>query len=269
MTIKQALLEAKNLLKHVSDIPQKEASILLSYAIGLTQAELITKENYEFDEKTFFELVARRAEFEPVEYITKKANFYSLEFYVSPNCLIPRPETEILVEKVLNQTVNKKEVTIADICSGSGAIVVTLAKYLPNATFFASDISAEALEIAKHNAAKHNVSEKIKFYTDDLAQNLPPCDIIISNPPYIADSYKLPNPVKYEPSLALLGGVDGSDLLKRLIIQFHKHSAKTLFCEFGYDQREIVQNFCQNLSFKSLDFYQDYAGLTRGFIIKK
>ncbi len=243
--------------------------ILLSHATGLSQTQLFTRENDEIDCGVFFELITRRANYEPVEYITGKANFYSLEFIVSPDCLIPRPETELLIDMVRAEVGGKDACVIADVCTGSGAIAVTLAKELSGARLFASDISTSALEVAKKNAAKHGVHDRITFANVDLLDGLSACDIIVSNPPYIADNFALPNPVKFEPSLALFSGIDGADILRRLITQFDKHATKVLFCEFGYDQRDIVQNFCQNFSFSTLQFYKDYAGLDRGFVIRK
>jgi release factor glutamine methyltransferase len=260
---------AKTKISHVSDIAQKEAMILLSFATGLTQTEIITRDDTEFDMSYFFSIVERRAEHEPIEYITGKANFYSLEFDVSPDCLIPRPETELLVDMVVDEARKIDAKRIADICTGSGAIGITLAKELPNIRVIATDISQNALGVAKKNAKKQLVDDRVEFIHTDLMQNLPNCDIIVSNPPYIADSYELPNPVKYEPKLALFGGIDGSDIIKSLILQFKNHSARVLFCEFGYDQREIVENFCKNFSFTSLEFFLDYAGHTRGFILRK
>ena len=269
MTIKEALLLAKSRISHVSDIPQKESAILLSFATGLTQSELITKDLLEFDEEHFFGLIDRRANYEPIEYITGRANFYSLSFDVSNDCLIPRPETELLIDMVKEECAKTRFKRVADVCTGSGAIAITLAHEIPELNIFASDISTNALNIAKQNAKKHLLQERVCFLEGDLLEPLPSCDIIVSNPPYIADNYDLPESVKYEPKIALFSGTDGADLIKKLIVQFDAHDAKVLFCEFGYDQRDIVQNFCKNFTFFSLEFYKDFAGLTRGFVIRK
>jgi release factor glutamine methyltransferase len=269
MTVKQALGIARDRLKPVTNIPQKEAMILLAHLLGVSQTWLVTNDGGKVDEALFFALVSRREAHEPIEYITGKASFFGLDFAVSPACLIPRPETELLVELAVAEAMRIGAKSIADVCTGSGAIAVMLAKMTECASVIASDISADALGMAKQNALEHEVSGQISFFEADLLDGLPHADIIVSNPPYIADSYALPDPVKYEPSLALFSGVDGADILRRLIAQFAESDAKSLLCEFGYDQREIVQNFCQKFDFASPEFFKDYAGFDRGFTIRK
>jgi len=267
MTVKEALATARQRLKTATDIPQKEALILLAHILGVSQTSLVANDEMDIDADGFFALVARREAHEPIEYITGKASFFGLDFAVSSACLIPRPETEMLVELAVQEVRKYGAKTVADVCTGSGAIAVMLSKMTDGAKIIASDISKDALAMAKQNSATHSAS--IEFYEADLLEGLPHADIIVSNPPYIADSYELPLPVKHEPSLALFSGHDGADILRRLITQFSESGAKSLLCEFGYDQREIVQNFCSQFDFESLEFYKDYAGLDRGFIIRK
>lgn len=269
MLIKNAIDIGREKIAHVSNIPRKEAMILLSACTGLTHTELITKDCTDIDVSVFLDYIDRRSNFEPIEYITGKVSFYSREFIVSPECLIPRPETEILIDLAITEIKDKNITTVADICTGSGCIAVTIAKEVDNLAILATDISNEALGIAKQNSTKHKTHNQIRFLHTDLLDNVDGCELILSNPPYISELYKLPKPLEYEPSRALFSGVDGADLIRRLILEFKSNSGKILICEFGYDQRKIVDDFCKNLNFTNLEFYTDHANLTRGFILRK
>lgn len=223
-------------------------------------------------EKELEKLVQKRATNYPMEYITSRASFYGEVFNVKAGVLIPRPETEILVEKseaILKEIENP---IILEIGVGSGIISVMLAILIPNIKIIAVDINEKALELAKSNAIKHEVEDKITFIKSDLFENVPELkfDMVVSNPPYIANDYKLPKNVKYEPSNALFGGSIGDELLKNIIVQTEQRNIKYLLCEMGYDQKKpLTQHIQENISsYKKIEFYKDYDKFDRGFTLE-
>jgi release factor glutamine methyltransferase len=215
------------------DSPRLCAEILLAYQLKTTRIKLYLNFDQPVSEKDLNEyrsLIQRRLKREPVQYITGVQEFWSKEFMVGPQVLIPRPETEVLVEQTLALLGSKKadEATgvpsILDVGTGSGAVAVSLAGELPDADIWASDLSAEALEIAKANARKHGVEEKIHFIKSDIFSALDPSqrfNVIVSNPPYIPskdlDGLQ-PEVSKYEPRTALDGGENGLFFINKLIL---------------------------------------------------
>ena len=201
-----------------------EIEVLLAKAADLSRASLLAYPekilNKQQVEK-FRKLIYRLKDNTPLQYLTGKQNFMGLDFQVNENVLIPRSDTEVLVEEVINlvRTFEGK-VTILDLCTGSGAIAVSLAKYLPHAQLVATDISPEALEVAKINAQIHMVAERITFLVGDLFEPLGETKfhIITANPPYISslEMEELPEDVKKEPKLALWGGEDGLDFYRKI-----------------------------------------------------
>ncbi|PSM51736.1 protein-(glutamine-N5) methyltransferase [Campylobacter blaseri] len=240
------------------------AKELLKFVLNTDESNLILKFNEKLkDEKEYFKLIERFKNSEPLEYIVEKASFLDREFFVKKGVLIPRFETEILVEKTLEIAKNIKNPKICEIGFGSGIISISLEKELPNSKIIASDISTKALEVAKVNASKFN--SKVSFikcaYMDKIDGNF---DIIVSNPPYIKEDYKLDKWVKNEPDMALFGGKDGHEILENIII-LAKKRAKYLACEIGYDQKEILSNILDKNGFV-YEFYKDLAGFDRGFV---
>ena len=190
----------------------------------------------------------------PIQYITNNQEFMKLNFYVDENVLIPQPDTEILVENVIKYCSenSSKEFRILDLCTGSGAIAVSLAKYIPNCKIVASDISSKALQVAKLNTEKNQVIDKVEFIESDMFENIKTndFDIIVSNPPYIEkDVIETLSPeVQKEPHLALDGGNDGLSFYRIIISQssnFLKINGK-LFLEIGYNQKEAVFKLIEN-----------------------
>lgn len=173
MLVKEALVKATRLIKDISDIPNKEARILLASYLKKDQIWIITHDDEEIKEEGYFELIKRRVDNEPIEYITNSASFYGESFYVDSNVLIPRPETEILVDLVVSTCKGIKTPIIVEIGTGSGIISIMLALLLPKAIIKAVDISQEALHVAKLNAKKHRVSDRIEFILSDLLNS---CD---------------------------------------------------------------------------------------------
>lgn len=204
----------------------------------------------------------------PIQYITHYQEFMKLDFYVDENVLIPQPDTEILVEKVIEILKNKKNTcSVLDMCTGCGAIGISIAKYIPKADIYVSDISKSALQIAKKNALKNGV-ENIHFILSDRFKSIykKDFDIIVSNPPYIeTDMIKdLPTEVKNEPHLALDGGSDGLDFYRTLSNQSISYlkSNGYLCLEIGYQQKEEVSKLLKNY-FKNIKIFQDYGGRDR------
>ncbi|WP_458699484.1 peptide chain release factor N(5)-glutamine methyltransferase [Sulfurospirillum sp. 1307] len=265
-SIKDALIKAVDILKDSSEIPQKEARILLAHHLKKDQIFLITNEDKKIVDEKYFELIQKRANHEPVEYITNSAMFYSREFYVDSRVLIPRPETELLVDLVVSTCKGLKRAKIVEIGTGSGIISIMLAILLPKAKIKAIDISNDALDVAKINAKKHGVEDKIEFIQSNLLENVKDnsFDMLVSNPPYIANDESLHVGLSYEPSLALYGGEVGDEILKDIIDTFKQRDIKYLACEMGYDQREKILSYANNA-----EFYKDLAGLDRGFIIRR
>ncbi len=274
MTSKQALIWAQKKLK-ASKTASLDAEVLLAFVLKKSKEFL-----YTHPEKTLTSqqaqrlkfLINRRAKGEPVAYLTNHKEFYGLDFYVDKRVLIPRPETELLVEEVI-KFVNKKKTTIADIGTGSGCIAITLKKYLPQATIYATDISKPALAVAKKNAKKHQV--KIKFLPGDLLKplvrkrnvdvSLAEIDIVVANLPY------LPFSLKYEPQRALKAGRYGLKTYQEFFEQIKKGAVnpQIIFCEINNLYLSPLKNLLKKY-FPSSQFKikKDLAGLSRILIIK-
>ena len=272
MTIKDTVKKYTNELKQVTHIPAKEVEILMLHLLEKNTIWLHLNYNNEFlKEKELANLVKKRATNYPLEYIINKASFYGEMFIVKEGVLIPRPETEFLLENALEILKDKKETqTILEIGTGSGIISVMLALLVPNIKIIAVDINEKALALAKENAIKHNVQDKIEFRLSNLYENVNEDDIFlcISNPPYIANDYKLPINVKYEPSNALFGGDIGDELLKDIIKGTNERKIPYLLCEMGYDQKNPLENYFKEFNVDSYSFYKDYESFDRGFTLK-
>ena len=272
MTIKDTIRKYTNELKQVTHIPAKEVEILMLHLLGKNTIWLHLNYNEEFTkEKELEVLVKKRATNYPIEYIINKASFYGEMFIVKPGVLIPRPETEILVENALEILKDKKEtIKMLEIGTGSGIISVMLAMLIENKKIIAVDINEKAIELAKENAIKHGVENKIEFRLSNLYENVNEDDIFmtISNPPYIANDYKLPTNVKYEPSNALFGGNIGDELLKDIIKDTNSKKIPYLLCEMGYDQKAPLENYFKEFNIDTYNFYKDYEKFDRGFTLK-
>ena len=249
-TYKQIVKEYSRILREVTHIPQKEVEILLLHLLDKNVIWLHLNYNEECRcEQELKKLVEKRAAYYPLEYITKKASFYGEIFETQEGVLIPRPETEILVEKAHEYLKNIETPNIIEIGVGSGIISVMLAVLIDDIKITAVDINEKALSLAYRNAFKHNVDNKIEFIKSDLFNNIDTgieYDLCVSNPPYIADDYKLPKNVKFEPSNALFGGTVGDELLKDIIKQCEYRSIPVLMCEMGYDQKNPLTAFVRD-----------------------
>jgi len=261
--VPESRLSAELLLSHA--LKSKRLDLYLQFERFLTPAELAG----------FREMVRRRAKFEPVQYITGEQEFMGLTFRVTPAVLIPRPETELLVEAVLKEIQSLKEegkdVFVLDVGTGSGAIAISLAKLCPDCRITAIDISPEAIEIAAGNARRLEATS-VKFQVQDARHFTPEqpdgFDIIVSNPPYVSETewQQLHPQVKdYEPSRALLAGPEGLDFYREFIPRVPSLLQKTgcLFMEIGFDQRENVFILLRQAGFNKIEFIQDYQKIER------
>ena len=276
MTVNDALKAASSKIAPACEIsganPARVAKALLTKHLGVKIEWIFLNLNRELDDSDgYFALAKRFANHEPLEYITGEAGFYGLSFNVKKGVLIPRPETEILVEKSLeilsNLPARKGPPIVAEIGTGSGIISICLALNL-NAKIIASDISDDALNLARENAAKFGVEDRTRFvkcaYLDQIYGQF---DLLVSNPPYIARDYELDKFVLNEPHEALFGGAAGDEILKNIILVAKNRGVKYLACEMGYDQRESMQNALKFNGFEA-EFYQDLAGFDRGFVAR-
>ena len=248
MTLKQALSRARETLAaHSVEDVLLESELLLRHALNISRAQLYQDLDHELtpeQEKSYWKLVNRRINHEPTAYITGHREFYGLDFYVNPHVLIPRPETELLVEMALTLVKNHRLVTIADIGTGCGAIAISLALNLPQVKICATDISSSALEVAKNNCKKHGVLNRIHLLQGDMLDPLlKPVDLIVTNLPYVKQA-ALPevNTANFEPLLALNGGSDGLQKIRRLCQQVNNklHPTGYLLLEIGQGQGRAV-----------------------------
>jgi release factor glutamine methyltransferase len=248
-----------------------DAELLLMHLLRTNRTWLITHSSVDigFDHwKPYFELLQRRHQGQPIQYITGEVEFYGLPFRVTPDVLIPRPETEHLVEKVIALAAAFPKPRIVDIGTGSGAIAVTLAHHLPHAAITAIDLSNSALAIAQENAQRNGVA--IRFLQGDLLAPVAQekFDIIVSNPPYVrtTDRDSLSVEVRdHEPALALFAGADGLDIYRRLIPDAFARLVPGGFIalEIGYNQSESIHALLVVSGFQSIEFVPDLQSIPR------
>ena len=255
MTLREALTVAAATLandEHLHGTATRDAELLLLHVLQISRTTLIAHPGRELtpSQRADYETtIARRLHHEPIQYITGQQEFYGIGFHVSPAVLIPRPETEHLVEAVLNLLPSNQPVKIADIGTGSGAIAIALAIHLSKAAITAPDISTEAIAVARRNADTHKVANRIRFLQSDLLNALDheaaTFDAIVSNPPYVAESDRdtlHPQVRDHEPDTALFAGKTGIDIYRRLIPQAHNalKPGGLLALEIGHGQQEAL-----------------------------
>lgn len=277
MNLREVLKQGIEKLKenNIEDASLK-AKMLLSEILEMKKEYLIVHEEEILDEpdiNTFFEKIDRLVNNEPIQYILNRQDFMGLNLYVDSNVLIPQPDTEILVEEVIALASEKENLKILDMCTGSGAIAISLAKYIKKSNVYATDISENALEIAKDNSLK-NITD-ITFIHSDVFENVKEneFDFIVSNPPYIeTDVIKtLSKEVQNEPHIALDGGEDGLYFYRKIskeAFDFLKQDGYLAF-EIGYNQREAVENLLRENGYKNIYSKKDLGGNDRIVIGQK
>ena len=258
--------------------PRLNIELLLAHLLGKRRLDLYLEFEHELDDlalEKLREMVKRRAAGEPLQYITGEAEFCGLKFMVDRRVLIPRPETELLVETVLEQvkalTTHHSPLTIIDLCTGSGCIAVALAKKLDEVEIYASDSSVEAITVAQGNAARHGVEKKIRFLQGDLLQVIPDSlrvDVLVSNPPYIASGELagLPKEVRdFEPVQALVAGEDGLKVIRRIVSDASRFLLPDgiLALELGTGQRAAVERLCAQHGLQVTKVVKDLQGHVR------
>lgn len=260
-------------LKKTSNTASLDADLLLSYVLKKSRAELIasTLEFTEGQEKRLDSLVGRRLAGEPIAYLIEHQPFWSFNLKVTQDTLIPRPETECLIEWILAYYDRTTALQAADLGTGSGAIALTLAKERPTWKIAATDISEEALSIAKQNAEKYQLPN-ITFHSGDWFAALPSqqYNLIVSNPPYVAENDLHLSQLTFEPSLALVSGKNGLAALSHIIPTAKQHLKKNgvLIVEHGYDQDAAVTNLFEKAGYCAITSHRDLADIPR-FVVGK
>ena len=285
MRLRVALAQAATVLENAGiEESNLDAELLLVHALGITRAQFHAHPQSQLSPTElvrYRQLIERRARREPVAYIVGHKEFYGLDLFVDERVLIPRPETELLVEKAIE--VSQRQSVVADVGTGSGAIAVSLAVHLPQALVYATDASPAALEVAARNCRRHSVEDRIHLLQGHLLEPLPePIDLIVANLPYVsrAELAQLPPEIShYEPREALDGGPDGLDCIRRLLTLRqaqdvaqaggHLKSRGIVLLEIGATQGEAVVALARrNFPAARVQIAQDYAGLDRAVIVE-
>ncbi len=269
--VKDVLKEITTTLEPFIERASREAQLLLMYHLSVDELWLLTNQNSGVENiEKLYEWSIRRAKNEPLEYITQRVSFYSEEFYIAKGALIPRPETELLIDEVLKNVSDRDaEIRFVEVGIGSGIISIMLAKFFPRAKFIAVDISPDALKIARINIDKFGLKSRIELRLGSLLDPInEQIDYLISNPPYIADDEKLESNLSYEPQNALFGGKIGDEIIKKLLDELLSRNINLFTCEMGYDQKDKIQNYLKDKPLKNLDFYKDLSDFDRGFTIR-
>jgi len=283
MTVQEAAAEGKRTLKSPCinaqiTAPDLDVSLLLAEIMQLNREELITHgeealkpEAY----KKFLELLERRTSGECIAYILGKKEFRGLEFFVNKSVLVPRPDTELLVDTILQRLGNSSETRknpkrVLDLCTGSGAIAISLKHEMPYLEVWATDISAETLETAMANAMRHQLAESIRFYQGHLFDALPAgltFNAIVSNPPYIPSDEiaRLPPEVQMEPYLALDGGKDGLEIIREIIIRApdYLEPGGVLLLEASPEQMKSISTELEKNRFTNIETHNDLSQMER------
>lgn len=270
MTIREALIYTSQQFTQ-SDTARLDAQVLLEHALGVERAYLFAHDDEQLtpaQQQLFMAMVARRAAGEPIPYIIGTKGFYDLVFRVTPDVLIPRPETELLLEEALRLMTDTPQCVAADIGTGSGALAVTFAKHMPHSHVHAVDVSEAALTIARSNAERNRVD--VHFWSGNLAHPLIEqgikVDLLMANLPYIRhDEMDSLAVSQHEPHLALDGGDDGLDLIRELLGQIPVvcRTGAYVLLEIGAEQGQALQTLIRDVLGVQCDILQDYAGLDR------
>jgi release factor glutamine methyltransferase len=283
MTLRQAITAAAAQLandEHLRATASRDAELLLLHTLQISRVTLLTHSGRELSaeqQALYRASIRRRLQHQPIQYITGEQEFYGLLLDVTPAVLIPRPETEHLVEAVLAHLPKDISLQIADIGTGSGAIAIALAVHLPQAEITALDLSPEALAVAAANARKHSVANRVHLIESNLLAALnqkssQSFDAIVSNPPYIPESERAslhPQVRDHEPAAALFAGPDGLDLYRRLIPQAYAalKSNGLLALEIGHGQREAIAALLE--SWQEVSFVDDLQQIPRVVLARK
>ena len=282
MTLSQLLNEAFSLLGNDKML---EAELALTHALGVDKVFLIVNKDLDVEESeasVFRSYVKRLAEGEPISYITNQREFYGFDFFVDKRVLVPRSETEEIVDRAVAffraNTRGKKVYKVLDVGTGSGCIAISVAKTLDDMPIFidAVDISDDAVEVARLNVAQHNMEDKVDVFQSNLLSNVQGdthYDVILANLPYIGtkeNNFVEANVAKYEPNVALFGGENGIELYEELFLSLIEKNItfELMIGEFGFTQGEVVRELLDKYFEKQYKIVKDLAGIERIFLIK-
>jgi release factor glutamine methyltransferase len=255
-----------------SETPMLDARVILAHVLGkdpvyvMTERDVVLPRAHEW---VYRDAIERRKKGTPIAYITGMKEFMGMDFRVSLSVLIPRADTEVLVEKSIEILKSRKEAKVLDLCCGSGAIGLSIAKFIDGAHVVLVDISKEAIGVSKENAVMHGLDERVDFVVSDLFEGISGSfDLIASNPPYISgkDMEKLPKDVAdFEPHGALYGGEDGLDFYRKITENAisRLNSGGVLIFEIGYDQGDEVMDIMKRNGFKGIQLLRDLSGRPR------
>jgi release factor glutamine methyltransferase len=274
--LKAVELSAEYLKKKGIDEARPNAELLLADILNCKRLDLYLQFDRPLNEKEksiYREYLSRRANGEPLQYITGEVEFYGLKLKVNPSVLIPRPETELLVEKIIEENKGKGELKILDIGTGSGNIAIALKVNLPGANIFSIDISEEALETARGNAELNGLQDGITFETADIFDEnvitkFQDFDIIVSNPPYVSEKEmeNIQREIKdYEPKEAVTDGTDGLKFFKRIssVAKMILKKGGKIYFEIGEGESEKVSEILSKEGFKNIEIEKDFSGIPR------
>jgi len=278
-SIGTALSEAARTLGANIGEPRLDAGVLMSHVIGRDRAFLVAHPEATIAEpqlKQFEEFIARRAQGEPLQYITGHQEFFKLDFEVTPDVLIPRPETELIVEAALELVDTNAEFAFADIGTGSGCLAVSILNECRTTRALAIDISEQALRITQRNAERHRVANRLRLVQSDLFDAISvneTFDLIVSNPPYVSDDEMktLQREVQREPRAALAGGSDGLALIRRLLLDAPGHLTPGgyLVFEFGINQDVAIRDLVDREVWKLIEIRNDLQQIPRTIVLQK
>lgn len=271
-TLSNLLLKARSYLASFHDTPAIDSELLLAYVLKQSRTYLYTHADSMISHnhlQHFIALLEKRREGQPIAYLIGKRDFWTLSLAVSQDTLIPRPETELLVERALVHLKDKSHARVLDLGTGSGAIALSIAKARPDCHITAVDISEKALHIAKQNAANHHLSN-VHFYQSDWFSNLPRdkiFDLIISNPPYLAenDPHLTQGDLRFEPHCALVSGETGLEAIIHLIqaSKFYLTEKGWLCFEHGYMQKQKIHVILEQFDYSTMQTFTDHQGHDR------
>jgi release factor glutamine methyltransferase len=254
------------------DSPRLDAELIVGDVLGLDRVALYLQHDRPLGESEvdrIRELVRRRARREPLAYVLGHREFWSLDLVVRPGVLVPRPDTETLVEAALALVPEGERFYVADVGTGSGAVALAIAKERPEVRVFATDLSDEALRVAKENATRLDLADRVAVLKGAFLDPIPtdrPIDLVVSNPPYVpsADIAALmPDVRDHEPRLALDGGPDGLDVIRALITAASARARRAVALEVGQGQAPAVADLLSNAGFRDVAMYKDLAGIDR------
>jgi release factor glutamine methyltransferase len=276
-TIGEKLAHGERSLAAVTETPRLDAEILLCESLALTRPQLLARLSEVVEATRYQSLLDRRAAHEPIAYILGEWEFYSLPLYVTPPLLVPRPETEHLVDRAL-RFIGDDSCRVLDLCTGTGCVAVAIAKNAPHTHVTASDINPTAVQVTERNAVRNDVHDRMSFWEGDLfdpfTTSSEPFDVISANPPYVEDGdWESLDPVirLYEDPRALKAGVDGLDLVRRLSANAQRYLREggLLAMEIGDGQAEAARAIVEEHQYDNIEFEPDLAGTKRILLAQK